>query len=86
MPTPEGTLMHAEVRIDDSPIELSDGNAQYSPSPTCLHIYVSDADAVYSRALAAGATSLFEPGDREYGDREAGIKRPEREPLVYRHS
>jgi uncharacterized glyoxalase superfamily protein PhnB len=76
MPAPEGSIMHAEVRIDDSPIELSDGNAQYPPSPTCLHIYVPDADAVYSRALAAGATSLFEPADRPYGDREAGIKDP----------
>jgi uncharacterized glyoxalase superfamily protein PhnB len=31
---------------------------------------------VYRRSLAAGATSLFEPADREYGDREAGIKDP----------
>lgn len=76
MPAPEGTIMHAEVRIGDSVIELSDGSPQYPPSPTSLHIYVPDADAVYRRSMSAGAASLFEPADREYGDREAGIRDP----------
>src|SRR5688572_13598578 len=44
--------------------------------PTALHLYVPDADAVYQRALAAGGTSLEEPVDQFYGDREAGIKDP----------
>lgn len=76
MPLPDGSIMHAEMRIGDSILELADGNEQYPTSVTPLHLYVTDADAVYARAMAAGATSLFAPADREYGDREAGITDP----------
>jgi PhnB protein len=76
VPKPDGTVMHAEVRIGDSPVELADANAEYPPRPTAIHLYVSDADAVYRRALAAGATSTQEPVDQPYGDREAGVKDP----------
>jgi PhnB protein len=74
VPRPDGRIMHAEVRIGDSPVELADANAQYPARPTAIHLYVSDADAVYHRALQAGATSTHEPVDQPYGDREAGVK------------
>ena len=74
VPRPDGRIMHAEVRIGDSPVELADANTQYPPRPTSIHLYVSDADAVYQRALQAGATSTHEPVDQPYGDREAGVK------------
>ena len=45
-------------------------------TPASLHLYVPDADAVYRRALEAGADSLYEPVDQVYGDREAGVKDP----------
>src|SRR5260370_988133 len=38
-----------------------------------LHLYVEDVDAVYERAMQAGATSLMPPTDQEYGDRDASI-------------
>ncbi|HYI95944.1 MAG TPA: VOC family protein [Bryobacteraceae bacterium] len=76
MPTPEGTIMHAEVHVEDSVIEISDGSDKYPANPTSLHIYVRDADAAYERALASGGVSLFAPADREYGDREAGVTDP----------
>ena len=41
-----------------------------------LHLYVDDADAVYEKAIAAGARSLHAPVDQPYGDREAGIEDP----------
>ena len=75
-PTPDGSLMHAEVRIGDSVVELGDAGDRFPAMAAALHLYVPDADAVYARAMEAGATSLFEPSDREYGDREAGIKDP----------
>jgi PhnB protein len=71
---PDGTIMHSEVRVGDTVLELAQGDAQYPPKPVALHIYVEDADAVYQRALAAGAESLAAPVNQEYGDREAGIK------------
>jgi uncharacterized glyoxalase superfamily protein PhnB len=76
VPKPDGSIMHAEVRVGGSVIELADANAQYPPRPTNLHFYVPDADAVYHRAIAAGATSTHEPVDQPYGDREASIRDP----------
>ena len=67
--------IHAEVRIGDSMVMIGGGEA-LSPSsmPAAIHLYVKDADAVYKRALEAGAASLGEPVDQYYGDREAGVK------------
>jgi uncharacterized glyoxalase superfamily protein PhnB len=41
-----------------------------------LHLYVPDVDATYKRALAAGAASVVEPRDQEYGDRTGGVLDP----------
>lgn len=76
VPKPDGSIMHAEVRIAGSVVEVADANAQYPPRPTNLHFYVPDADAVYERAIAAGAISTHEPVDQPYGDREASIRDP----------
>src|SRR5688572_17130147 len=76
VPGPDGTLMHGEVNIGDSVIEISDGSSQYPPSPVALHLYVPDVDVTYQRAIFHGATSLFEPADQPYGDRAAGVKDP----------
>lgn len=76
VPAPEGTIMHAELRIGDSKIELSDGNPEHFPTPSCLHLYVPDARAVHERAVAAGAMSAREPVEQPYGDLEAGIQDP----------
>lgn len=76
MPAPDGSIMHAELRIGDSKIELSEGNEQHFPTPSCLHLYVPDARAVYERALAAGPMSVREPVEQPYGDLEASIQDP----------
>jgi PhnB protein len=78
VPRPENAeaIMHAEVLIGDSRIELADANDQYTALRFELHLYVDDADATYARAMAAGARSLGEPVDQPYGDREAGVADP----------
>jgi PhnB protein len=76
VPKPDGSIMHAEIRIADAVLELADGNEQYQAGEAGLHLYVPDADAVYQRALDAGAVSLRGPVDQPYGDREAGVKDP----------
>ncbi|MFN4203980.1 MAG: VOC family protein, partial [Tabrizicola sp.] len=58
----DGTVMHAELRIDDSVLMLSDPNPPGWPAvPSHVHLYVPDVDAAYRRALAAGAVSVQEP-------------------------
>jgi PhnB protein len=76
VPRPDGTSMHAEVRIGDSRVMMGEpmGDAQLLLS--ALYLYVNDVDAVYTRALHAGATSTSAPADQCYGDRSAGIKDP----------
>jgi uncharacterized glyoxalase superfamily protein PhnB len=68
----EDSVAHAEMRIGDSMVML--GEAQNEPIPAMIHLYMPDTDAVYRRALAAGATSLREPTDMFYGDRTGGVQ------------
>ena len=72
MPGPDGSIGHAEVRIGDSVVMLSDATV-LGPMPATLLLYVEDCDAVYKRALAAGGRSEREPADQFYGDRSAGV-------------
>ncbi len=74
MAGPDGTIMHAEVRIGDSTIMLSDAQRQFQPTTAALYVYVPDVDATYQKALAVGATSAMEPADQFYGDRHGGVK------------
>jgi PhnB protein len=74
MPQPDGKIGHAEMQVGDSVIMLSDANPDFPAMPAMIHLYVDDADAVYKRALAAGAMSVREPADQFYGDRSAGVK------------
>ena len=66
--------IHAEVRIGDSNVMIGGGAALRASMPAGIHLYVRDADEVYERALKAGATSLHQPVDQVYGDREASVK------------
>jgi uncharacterized glyoxalase superfamily protein PhnB len=69
-----GGIMHAEVRIGDSVVMMSDAMGEYGPMPTMLFLYVEDVDAVYKRALQAGATSTQEPENQFWGDRASAVK------------
>ena len=70
----DGGIRHAQIRIGDSMLEVSSARPEWPASPASLHVYVPDVDTVYARALKAGAESLYEPDDKFYGDREAGVK------------
>ena len=74
--TPDGTLIHGEMRIGDSIIELGEAHGRWQPITAMLHLYVDDADAWYGRAMAAGATSLQSPADQPYGARAAAVADP----------
>jgi PhnB protein len=68
-----GFIYHAKVRVGDSIIELGEPHDQWQPMPTSIYMYVEDVDASYRKALSAGATSILEPTDQPYGDRNAWV-------------
>jgi PhnB protein len=74
-PDPQGRIVHAAVRLGDSVVEMGDvGGTPMAPLPGSLHFYVKAVDAVYRQAVQAGAKSLYEPREMEYGDREGGVQ------------
>ena len=75
MSMPDGAIGHAEFRVGDSVIMLSEAQGgEYQPMPTRIYLYVENCDTTYKRALEAGATSIMQPSDQFYGDRSASIK------------
>lgn len=81
---PDGRVMHAQVRIGDSTVMLVDENRQYgmlgpkslNGSPVTIHLYVDDVDAVYQRAVSAGAKAVMPPADMFWGDRYGVLEDP----------
>jgi PhnB protein len=71
--SPDGVVHHAEIRIGDSVVEMGEAHGKYEPMPAMFYLYVPDCDAVYRRALAAGAKSLHELTDQPYGDRNSAV-------------
>ena len=82
--TPDGAVMHAEIRIGDSPVMLSDECPDWNAlSPLTIGgtsvsiiLYVEDADTVVNRSVAAGATLLMPVADQFWGDRMGTILDP----------
>jgi len=70
---PDGSIMHAELTLGNSMIMLGDASEVYPPNPTMIHLFLNDCDTFYQRALDAGAVSIREPQDQEYGHRSAGV-------------
>ena len=81
---PQGRIMHAMIRIGDSPIMLMDempewgalGPKALKGSPVTIHLYVEDVDAVVDRAVKAGAKITMPVADMFWGDRYGKIEDP----------
>jgi PhnB protein len=74
---PDGSIMHAEMRIGDSVVMISDGSEAYPSFPVWLHVYVDDVDKFYQKALTAGGVSAQEPVRKEHEpDKRGGVKDP----------
>ncbi len=72
-PTPDGRIIHAEVRIDDTVLMLADSADGWPPVPAHVHVYVPDVDETYRRALEAGAQSVQEPVKKDDEDKRGGV-------------
>ena len=80
----DGKLMHSELRIGDSLFSVSDPFEAFGlaapregePLSASILIYTVDVDALYDRAIAAGATEINRPSDQFHGDRAGSLKDP----------
>lgn len=84
MDLPDGKIAHAEIQIGDSRIMLSDAMPEWQTkgpkalggTPVSLMVYVPDCDAVFARAIAAGAQAAMPVQDQFYGDRSGTVIDP----------
>ena len=82
MPDPNGKIMHAEIKIGDSKVMLNDammgmkGPQGMGGSPASLWLFVQDSDALYKRAVDAGATVKMPLADQFWGDRGGSVTDP----------
>jgi PhnB protein len=84
MAMPDGRIGHAEIRIGDSVIMLSDespGATTKAPSSLggttgSVMLYVPNVDAAFKKAVDAGCTSLMAPADMFWGDRFGKLQDP----------
>jgi len=73
-PAPDGSVMHAEMKIGDSIIMLGEAMTGASPMTISLYVYAPDVDATYRAAVEAGGESLEGPTNQFWGDRVASVK------------
>lgn len=84
IPAPDGKIGHAELQLGDGLIMLSDeypemdvrGPKTIGGTPVTVAVYVEDVDAVFARAVAAGAKPLRPVADQFYGDRSGQFEDP----------
>ena len=72
----DGSVRHAEVRIDDTVVMIGEAPEGWDAVPCHIHIYVPNVDATYAVALDNGGDSVQEPVQRDDPDRRAGVKGP----------
>ncbi len=84
MPAPDGKIGHAEIKIGDSPIMLSDehpdlghvGPQTLGGTPVGIMIYVDDVDTMFKKAISGGGQEIKPLQDQFYGDRSGTLKDP----------
>ena len=85
MTAPDGkTILHAEIKIGDSPVMLGEQNPEWQSkgpkmlggTPVSLHVYVEDVDTAFQKAVDAGAEATMPVADQFWGDRYGKITDP----------
>lgn len=79
---PDGKVMHAELRIGTSRFMMNDvmmgakGPKAFGGSPASLWLFVDNSDALFNRAVSAGATVQMPMADQFWGDRAGAVADP----------
>lgn len=83
VPSPDGKIAHAELKVGDSIIFLNDEVPGITAAPVespdpgfSLYLYVTDVDSVFQTALSAGARSELRPQNMFWGDRFGKVVDP----------
>ena len=73
--SPEGHVLHVTIQIGDTTLELDEAHGEFQPMPCHMHLHIENVDAMFERAIRAGAESISAPENKPYG-RSGGIKDP----------
>jgi uncharacterized glyoxalase superfamily protein PhnB len=76
IPTEDGGIGHAEIKVGDSILLAFDARPDWPPTPSMLRIYVEDADQAVHRAVEAGARVITPLSDAAWGDRGGRVRDP----------
>ena len=68
-------IMHAEIKIGDSIVMVSEATGDYEPQNAGLFVYVKDADTAFEQVLALGSEMVLEVSNQPYG-RSGGVRDP----------
>lgn len=81
--SPEGKVIHAEMKIEDTIIMLSEEDSRYNLSPettgstgVVIQLYTGDAEGLFEAAIMAGAKEIFPVKEQFYGDRAGRVQDP----------
>lgn len=72
----EGKVQHAELKIGDCVLMISESNEQFKAEPSNIYIYVADADKTYEIALSNGGIAFMKPEKQSYASKGGGFKDP----------
>lgn len=76
VPLEDGSIGHAEIQVGDTVVLAFDRREDWPSMPSLLRVFVDDADAVFERAVAAGARVVTEPATAAWGDRGGRVRDP----------
>lgn len=74
MTTPDGSVVHGEVKIGDSVIMIGQAREESQALKTMVYVYVGDCDLYFNRAKELGAKVVSELSDQFYGDRHGAVE------------
>lgn len=72
----DGSLWNVELDIGGSTVMIGKATDESFARTAFLYVHVEDCDAVFQRALDAGASAIMAPEDQFYGDRDGGVQDP----------